>query len=552
MTSNDPPHEPVLTRRALRRHETGATPVAAETTGAATPAPVSAPVSPEPAADAAVPAATTVAAPRRRRGTAAKPEATAAAAAPADGAAAEAPAVEATPAEAPPVEATPAVATVPTTTRALTWIREDGTSAVPQPEIAPDAELVDRWPRRSPLRPGVLIPLGSVLGLVAVYVIAMLIWPLYAVAPRVESVALQTAAGAPASIAWPGEGSAALAVEGIGTTAASADAAVPMASITKVITALVVLDALPLAVGETGPEYAFTRADRTAYRNTLAADESALDVPVGGTLTEYQLLEGMLIGSAGNYADKLVDGLYPSDAVYARAAMQWLAQHGLAGITVVDSSGISPRNTATPAALVGLARRALANPVIAEIVAKESVELPGAGVVENTNALLGEPGIVGVKTGLLFGEYNVLAARDITVGETTVRAYASVLGQPDSETRFAVARDLLNGLDAQLAPTLALPAGSVVGTVSTLWADPVDIVTATDGSVILWNGSASSGTADLSLGDDRESGASAGSVTITGPVDDATVEAVLADAVEGPSLWWRITHPLQLFGLVAG
>lgn len=504
MTPNDPPHEPVLTRRALRRQETGATTLQSEQ-----PSEPVAPAAPE------APASSPVAAPED-------------------------------------VVAEPTPTEVPVTTRALAWIREDGTPAVPQPPVAPESELIDRWPRRSPLRAGVLVPLGSVLGLVAVYAVAMLIWPLYAVAPRIEPVELQTAAGPVAAPAWPAEGSAALAVEGVGTTAASATDAVPMASITKVITALVVLDALPLAVGESGPEYTFTRADRTNYRNTLAADESALDVPVGGTLSEYQLLQGMLIGSAGNYADKLVDGLYASDAAYARAATEWLTQHGLAGITVVDSSGISPRNTATPAALIGLARRALANPVIAEIVAQQSVELPGAGLVENTNALLGEPGMVGVKTGLLFGDYNVLASRDITIGETTVRAYASVLGQPDSETRFAVARDLLNGLDAQLAPTIALPAGSVVGTVSTLWADPVDVVTATDGSVILWNGSPSSAAANLSLGDDRASGASAGTVTVTGPVDAVEVEALLADEVPGPSFWWRLTHPLQLFGLAAG
>lgn len=542
MTSNDPPHEPVLTRRALRRHETGVTDVAAEAPAATAPVSASAAVPPEPSAPpVAAEAAATVTAPRRRRRTATEPEPTA----PAE----PTEPVVAAPVEPAPVADPPTAAEVPITTRALAWIREDGTSAVPQPEVAPDAELVDQWPRRSPLRPGVLVPLASVLGLIVVYVVAMLVWPLYAVAPRVESVALQTAVAAPAAPAWPGAGSAALAVEGVGTTAASADAAVPMASITKLITALVVLDALPLAVGESGPEYAFTRADRTAYRNTLAADESALDVPVGGTLTEYQLLEGMLIGSAGNYADKLVDGLYPSDAVYARAAMQWLTQHGLAGITVVDSSGISPRNTATPAALVALARRALANPVIAEIVAKQSVELPGAGLVENTNALLGEPGIVGIKTGLLFGDYNLLAARDITVGETTVRAYASILGQPDSETRFAATRDLLNGLDAQLAPTIALPAGSIVGTISTLWADPVDIVTATDGSVILWNGSASAAASNLTLGDDWASGASAGSVTVSGPIDEVEVEALLAAEVAGPSPWWRITHPLQLMGI---
>lgn len=424
------------------------------------------------------------------------------------------------------------------------------TSSLPPSVVPPDTDLVERWPRRSPLRPGVLVPLVSVLGLVAVYVVAMLVWPLHAVAPVVQAATLQPAAAPAAAPAWPAEGAAALGVGGVGSTAASSNDPRPMASLTKVVTALVVLDSLPLAPGEQGPEYAFTRADRTAYHDTLASNESALDVPVGGTLTEYQLLEGMLIGSAGNYADRLVNGIYPSDTVYARAAMQWLAHHGLDGITVVDSSGISPRNTATPSALIALARRALANPVIAEIVAKPSVELPGAGLVENTNALLGEPGVVGIKTGLLNGAYNLLAARDVVNGETTVRTYAVILGQPDSATRFDRTRELLTGLDAQLSPTVALPAGSVVGTVSTRWSDAVDIVAATDGAVILWNGATSSAMADLALGGDRQEGASAGTVDVRGPLDAVAVDAELAAEVPEPSPWWRLTHPLELMGLV--
>ena len=62
---------------------------------------------------------------------------------------------------------------------------------------------------------------------------------------------------------------------------------------------------MPLAVGEQGPEYRFTAADRSALLAVPQRGESALDVPVGGTLTQYQLLEGMLVGSANNYADRL-------------------------------------------------------------------------------------------------------------------------------------------------------------------------------------------------------------------------------------------------------
>ena len=82
-----------------------------------------------------------------------------------------------------------------------------------------------------------------------------------------------------------------------------------------------------------------------------------------------------------------------------------------------------------------------------------------------------------------------------------------------------------------------------------MWADPVDIVTSTDGSVILWNGSPSSAASDLSLGDDWADRASVGTVTISGPIGEAQVEALLAAEVEGPSPWLRLTHPLQLFGI---
>ena len=87
---------------------------------------------------------------------------------------------------------------------------------------------------------------------------------------------------------------------------ASTQRPAPIASITKLVTALLVLDELPLAVGEQGPEYRFTCAGpRRVLGSISRAGESALDVPVGGTLTEYQMLEGMLIGSANNYADRL-------------------------------------------------------------------------------------------------------------------------------------------------------------------------------------------------------------------------------------------------------
>src|SRR3546814_16038378 len=99
------------------------------------------------------------------------------------------------------------------------------------------------------------------------------------------------------------------------------------------------------------------------------------------------------------------------------------------------------------------------NPVISEIVRKPSTELPGAGVVENSNPLLVDPGMVGIKTGTL-DAYNLLTAKDIVIADTTVRAYASVLGQPDGAARDEATRAMSAQIEQELPLRQAVTAGS--------------------------------------------------------------------------------------------
>ena len=63
-----------------------------------------------------------------------------------------------------------------------------------------------------------------------------------------------TVPGTPPALPWPGGGSAAVAVSGLGELATSGpQQPLPAASVTKVMTALVVLTDKPLAEGESGP-----------------------------------------------------------------------------------------------------------------------------------------------------------------------------------------------------------------------------------------------------------------------------------------------------------
>lgn len=441
--------------------------------------------------------------------------------------------------------------------RALAWVDESTVGRMPapgdltaaaSPYVPVEKDLLANAPRRSPLRAGVIAPVAVIVGLLGAYSGTTLLWPLHAVAPTVTAVQVQPAAAPAAALTWPAEGSAAVAVEGFPGAVASATDPDAIASITKVVTALVVLDEMPLAPGEQGPEFRFTAADSTRYWQYRANGESALDVPVGGVLTQYQMLEGMLIGSANNYADRLAQNLWPSDAVFASAARAWLESHGVPGVTVVEPTGMDPGNAASPEALIALAQKALANPVIAEIVAKPSVQLPGAGLVENTNGLLADPGVLGIKTGTL-DAWNLLSAKDVAIGDTTVRLFASVLGQPDDAARLAASRDLYAQLEQDLQLEPSVTEGSVAGYVETRWGEKVEIVTAEDASVVLWNGQAGTVTTTFDLGDDRDAGETVGSLDVAGPVDTATVDLRLADDVADPSPWWRLTHPLDLFGL---
>lgn len=439
---------------------------------------------------------------------------------------------------------------------ALGWVDPDAAGA---PRPAPTfivsgatgrpADLLAGRRRRRALRPATVIPTVLLLLLVGAYTAATLLWPLSAVQPTVRSVAVQPTAAPPAEPAWPAQGEAAIALEGVpGELSSSASAPESIASITKIVTALVVLDRLPLAPGEQGPSYAFTQADSADYWQYRARGESSLDVPVDGSLTELQMLQGMLIASANNYAQRLASDLFPSNADFAAAANTYLAERGITGITIVNPTGIEAGNTATPAALIALAEKALANPVIAEIVRTPELTLPGAGSFKNGNPLLADPGVVGVKTGTL-DAWNLLSAKDFTIGTVTVRAYAAVLGQPGPDERNQASRDLYARIAEELQPRPSVTSGTVIGRVETLWGQDADVVTTADATVVLWNSAVAQTSTRFDLGDSRASGDTVGTLTATGPLDSATVDAQLTSTIEPPDPWWRLTHPLDLFGL---
>ena len=433
---------------------------------------------------------------------------------------------------------------------ALTWLDAGAVGAASvsldadeDDDLLSDARLVPGW-----LRPRVLVPIGIVAALCGAYVGTTLLWPLHEVAPTITASTVEIAPAPEASIEWPATGSAAVSVSGVGTVA-STTAASEIASITKVASTMMVLDELPLAPGEQGPTFSFDNSDARDFWSYLRSNQSALDVPVGGTLTEYQMLQGVMLGSANNYIDRMSDELWGSDRGFAEASAAWLTAHGIEGMTLVSPSGFDTRNVATPASLIKLGELAMRDPVFAEIAGTSSAEIPGVGTVTNSNRMLADVGVVGVKTGTLSG-WNLLTAKDVEVDGTTVRLFTAVLGQDSNDDRLAVTRSLLAQVEQNLAdqPT-TIPVGTVVGSVSTQWGARADVITDADAEVVLWNGASATSSSALELGEDLSKGAEVGTLTLSGPLNEVETAVSLDAEIPEPSAWWRLTHPLELFGL---
>jgi len=269
--------------------------------------------------------------------------------------------------------------------------------------------------------------------------------PIPAVSPahllRTSDVVPGTAPGLP----WPSRGSAAVGVSGLGLLASSGNAQTfPAASITKVMTALVILADKPLKSNEGGPTVTLTEADVQSYQADLAGGQSVAKVEAGEQLSELQLLQGMLIPSANNYAESAARWDAGSLGAFIARMNDRAAKLKLAHTKFADVSGASPASVSTPADLLALGMEAMRDPVFAEIVATPQVDLPVAGTVYNVDAVLGQSGIVGIKTGSgLNTGANFLFAAKATVDGHEIVIFGCVMGQSSLAIAFANAKKLI-------------------------------------------------------------------------------------------------------------
>ncbi len=198
---------------------------------------------------------------------------------------------------------------------------------------------------------------------------------------------------------WPSIGQGAFQL-GDDTPSASADERpVPIASVAKVMTALIVLAHLPLEPGRSGPALTVTQQDVGDTAARRGRDESLVDVRAGERLTERQALMALMLPSANNVAAMLARFVSGSIAAFVTEMNDRARTLGMKHTTYTDPSGFDDATVSTAVDQLALAKVAARNGTLTAIMATRSYRLPVAGVVHNTDTLLGTDGFDGMKTG---------------------------------------------------------------------------------------------------------------------------------------------------------
>jgi len=322
----------------------------------------------------------------------------------------------------------------------------------------------------------------------------------------------------------------------------------PIASISKIVTALVVLDAKPLAPGDQGPDLTFSSIDEDFYAEQIAQDGVVAPVSAGQVMSQRNVLSLMLMASANNYAQSLAAWAFGSEAGYVDAARDWLARQGLTSTTIADATGINPANASTVTDLVALAKLAIADPVVSEIVGTANLEIPDIGLVENRNGLLGVDGVDGIKTGTLDEAGScLLFSADHVIGGETITLVGVVLGGPDHATIDEAVRGLLAQADSGFREVTLTTAGDAFAEYDTPWGDDATAVAAQTTSAVVWANAPV--TVQVTVDPVRlaSAGTDVGEAVFAYGDRQVVVELDLSATIDDPGPWWRLTNPTQLF-----
>lgn len=407
------------------------------------------------------------------------------------------------------------------------------------------------WQPKTRWRPsfggfGAVVALAVVIAVI-VFVAVQWLRPLPSATFRVQSTSLRLAGTAP-SLPWPSTGAAAVSEVGVGSLGhVGTTAGVPTASMIKVLTAYLVLKDHPLSSGVDGPSIAVTPDVVAAYQQGVASQQSEVQVSTGESLSEMQVLEGMLVASGNDLALLLADWDAGSVNTFLSKENSEAKTLGLSATHVTDPSGLDPATVSSAEDLVHLGELAMTNATIRQIVAMPEINLPEAGSIFNFDYAVGHDGIVGIKTGSdsAAGGCFLFAAQQ-TVSGKTVTLVGVVLGQtatPMLPAALSAGEALASAVFASLRTVPLVSPGQQVGVVHAPWGAQADVTAPDAPTVVAVPGTQLEATVrKVALGSSVPAGAKVGELEIRTESGVVKVPLRTTTALPGPSVGWKLTN----------
>ena len=258
----------------------------------------------------------------------------------------------------------------------------------------------------------------------------------------------------------------------------------PTASTTKMILALAVMEKKPFEKGSNGETITITQEMYDRYAWYIANNGSNTKVTIGEEISEKEALVSVMLASSNNMADSLAIWAFGSIEEYQKYATEMLSRLEVSNTTLgtKDASGYDESTTSTPEDLAKIAYYVLKNPVLAEIVGLKTAIVPVAGEIPNTNKLLGQSEIIGVKTGYIGESSGYCIVSGYLEGNHIITV--SLLGSTTRERSFSGNLAVVEDMQEVLKPVKLVSSGEEVGYYESWWTGKVPITSTSDFSEI--------------------------------------------------------------------
>uniref|UniRef100_A0AAU2JR01 Peptidase S11 D-alanyl-D-alanine carboxypeptidase A N-terminal domain-containing protein n=1 Tax=Streptomyces sp. NBC_00049 TaxID=2903617 RepID=A0AAU2JR01_9ACTN len=457
-----------------------------------------------------------------------------------------------------PAPAASSSATAPTVRAPGGVDRSERTTQQPLPPLPPLDMLADLTnnppPPPSPLRTAVRrfkIYAPIVVLLAIIIAVVQLVRPLPEPSLVMTSKSSYTFDGSKPELPWPSEGQAYMAAAGLGTLGQSGEQKpVPIASVTKSMTAYIILRDHPIKKGEKGEMIEIDKTAETEGKKNNATDnESTLDtVKEGDKLTEYDAIAALMIPSANNIARLLARWDAGSQEAFVKKMNDTAKELGMSKTTYTDPSGLDATTVSTAEDQVKLGLKLVEMETLLEITKKPSWIDPYGKTWRNWNGLVPANDSLGIKTGTTTkAGGNLLFAAQKKIGKTNQLIVGAVLGQhkaPIIDSVIAASKQLMLATQKSLEGAPVVKKGEIVGHVDDGLGGRTPVVATADVQAVGW----ATLTVDVKLAEGgklpqtAKAGTEVGVLTVGEGASQVKVPVALQSDLTAPTLGSKLSR----------